>query len=125
MLPGAAMAAMLMGADLVSGFHASAFPASANKTQGFSDGVSHTLVTPTVTVTPSGGVGPFTYGWVRQSGDSAITAASPSTAATSFSASLASDETKTAVFRCTVTDTVTGATTFVDVNVALHYVGFA
>lgn len=123
MLPG--LAPLMMGsseAALVSGLSVTAFPPATSK--GFSsiDGASHSGTTPTVTATATGGSGTYTYAWARISGDEAITATSAGTAATAFSASLAPDSMARAVFRCTVTDTVTHAVVFVDVTVTIHHV---
>ena len=75
-------------------FSASASPASAT-----GSGLSGTIETNTVTVTPAGGTGPYTYAWAYVSGD-AVTVQSPTAATTKFS-SLTSAE---SVYRCTVTD---------------------
>jgi hypothetical protein len=69
-------------------------------------GVVNTSSSTTANVT--GGVGPFTYAWTRQSGSVAITATAPSSATTSFTATVAVADSFTAVFICTVTDTATG-----------------
>ena len=64
--------------------------------------------TQSVTVTPEGGTGPFTYSWVRQSGSGSIT--HPNRANTQFTYFFnegGGDETGT--FQCTVTDSL-GAT---------------
>lgn len=75
--------------------------------------------TNSVTITQSGGVGPFTYSWAYLSGDNA-TINSPSAATTSLNTSgLAADPAlvKNGVFRCTVTDTGNGnQTATIDVN---------
>lgn len=73
--------------------------------------------TSNVTATPSGGLAPYTYSWVKQSGG-AITA-STSSATTAFNAgSLAVFETRSAVFRCACTDSL-GASAFDDVSVSI------
>lgn len=73
------------------------------------------LTTGSVTVTPSGGTGPYTYAWAKFSGDT-FTITSPTSASTTFSITLAGDEDAAAIYRCTVTDSV-AATYAVDVSV--------
>lgn len=75
----------------------------------------------TVTVTPAGGTGPYTYSWSHVSGDSAVQVLAPSAATTAFIANVGKNQTKAAVKRCTVTDSLL-ATTFVDVSVSLTYI---
>lgn len=71
-----------------------------------------------VTATPTGGIAPYTYSWVKQSGDD-ITALSPSAAVTKFVASGMDElEERSAVFRCTGTDSL-GSTDSEDVTVTL------
>lgn len=74
-----------------------------------------------VTVTPTGGTGPYTYSWSHVSGDSAVQVLSPSAATTAFTATCGKNQTKAAVKRCTVTDSLL-ATAFVDVSVSLTYI---
>lgn len=82
-------------------------------------GTTCTATTGNTTCSGVGGSGSYTYAWTYISGlglgQSAIT--SPSTATTAFSSSVTGTETGT--FRCTVTDTVGGATAVVDVNIEL------
>ena len=74
--------------------------------------------TSNVTATPSGGLAPYTYSWVKQSGG-AITASFPTVATTRFAASgLTVDETRSAIFRCTCTDAL-GSTATADVSVSI------
>ncbi len=97
---------------------ATAAPANA---YGWSTGstTTGTVQSEAVTATPSGGSGSFTYNWALVSGSSAVTAVSPSSATTSFRSTGVSTS-RTAVFRCTVSDGITSATTN-DVNVTLEY----
>jgi hypothetical protein len=94
--------------------NASASPSSLTTT-----GSASSITTASTTVTPTGGTAPYTYGWVRNSGSTAISANSASAATTTFTGTgLASGATVSAVFRCTVTDNV-AATKTVDVNVSI------
>lgn len=74
---------------------------------GFDSGaaISGTVVTDTVTATPTGGTAPYTYSWVYVSGDPEVTAAAPTSAGTTFTANPVYDGSPfTTVFRCDVTD---------------------
>jgi hypothetical protein len=73
------------------------------------------VTTAIVTVTASGGTSPYTYAWTKVSGDT-FTVTAPTGAATAFQITVAVAETKSAVYRCTVTDDV-AATYTVDVGV--------
>jgi hypothetical protein len=70
-----------------------------------------------VTCNAYGGSGSFTYAWTKVSGTT-FTLSSTTAATVTFSKTLSALE--TAVYRCTVTDSVTGATAFDDVNVNLE-----
>jgi hypothetical protein len=62
-------------------------------------------VTNSVTITPSGGVSPYTYAWSMVSGDSAINIDSPTSATTSFSALVSAlNNDRTGIFKCRITD---------------------
>ncbi len=63
-----------------------------------------------VTVTPLNGNGPFTYSWTRVDGD-VLTAESPTSAATRFTALVPIGEILFATFQCTVTDATGGVGT--------------
>lgn len=67
-----------------------------------------TVVSNGVTITPAGGVSPYTYAWTRLSGSSLITATSPTMAFTQFSARIA-NTTVSATFGWVATD-ANGAT---------------
>lgn len=73
-----------------------------------------------ITITPGGGVGGYTYSWARQSGDATISISSSTTATPTWSASGTQGTSKSAVWRCTVTDAAL-ATTTVDVNVTISF----
>lgn len=77
-------------------------------------------VTSTATVTPSGGIGSYTYSWTKTSGG-AITANSASAASTTFAGTLALGESIEAVYKCTVTDS-TGSTAEISVDALLFEV---
>jgi hypothetical protein len=111
-LPGGVLA-------VTAGFRATASPGGISTSVfGLSSASSQS-----VTVTPFGGVAPFTYAWVRTSGDTTITANTPSSGTSWFDVTgLALGEYNTAVFRCTVTDSTGGTplTTTVDVTVSFE-----
>jgi hypothetical protein len=84
---------------------------------------SQTVVTNAVNATASGGTAPYTYSWSRQSGDSTITATTPTAAGTTFQASVARNIAKNAVFAVLVLDSL-GAPAFsalVSVRVVYQY----
>jgi hypothetical protein len=77
------------------------------------------VTTNSVTVSPVGGIFPFSYAWTYQSGDVfTLSNPGPSTSAhtTTFTTTVALFQTKSAVYRCTITDSV-GSTAFIDVTV--------
>lgn len=83
-----------------------------------------TLVTSTVaTATPTGGAGPYTYAWSRVSG-AVLSITAPTNASTSFRTTIEAGGSRTATYRCTVTDT-NGLTAFDDVNINLINTGGA
>jgi len=65
------------------------------------------IVTDPTHVTVTGGIGPFTYQWVRVSGG-AMDATSPTSSSTSFAAALSPGVMRQATWQCHVTDTATG-----------------
>ena len=75
------------------------------------------VTTNSVTVTPSGGTGPYTYAWANVEGDTA-TVNSPTSATTTFTHTLTLvSPTKSGQYECTVTDAA-AATFRVYVNVS-------
>ncbi|MFN9029642.1 MAG: PKD domain-containing protein [Betaproteobacteria bacterium] len=88
---------------------------------GSFNGDSGNAETNTVTISVSGGVGPFTYSWSYVSGDPA-TVNSPSSASTSFTRVGTVPSSAGGTYRCTVTDTGNGgATATIDVIVFTDY----
>lgn len=97
------------------------FTAAAVPTDPFgADNGTGTAVTETTTVTPTGGVAPYTYAWTLLSYTSGIVpvCSSPTTATTPFyQTGMAPGDFFIGVFRCTVTDFVSAtATTDVTAN---------
>jgi hypothetical protein len=87
-------------------------------------GSGTTVTSATVTATAIRGTSPYTYAWTKVSGDT-ITIGSAATAGTTFEAtSLASGESRNAIFRCTATDNV-AATATVDVNITISRAEFS
>lgn len=81
-------------------------------------GSGTSVTTGSVTASGSAGTSPYTYAWTKLSGGT-ISANSTTSATTTFTAtSLASAESRTAIFRCTVTDNVS-ATATADVTVTI------
>lgn len=84
-----------------------------------------TATTNNVTALPSGGTGPYTYAWTRQSGYNTHTPSAATSATThwTLSHSTLADPgyLAAAVWRCTVTDSLL-ATAFVDINVQTYHI---
>lgn len=74
-----------------------------------------------VTVSATGGTGPYSYLWTHESGDSAVQVVAPTSATTGFVANVGKSQSKSAVKRCTITDSL-GATTAVLCSVTLEYI---
>lgn len=81
-------------------------------------GQTSTITTDTVTGTASGGTGPYSYQWTKISGDN-ITANSPNSAGTTFTAANMSKLTiRQTTFRCTATDSLS-ATAYAEILVSI------
>lgn len=73
-----------------------------------------------VTASAAGGSGSYTFSWARISGSTLVSANNSTSATTAFSGVIPLNTTQTAVFRCTVTDSLGETGTF-DVTVQLQY----
>lgn len=87
-----------------------------------SDLLNVTVTSNSVTATPVGGTGPYTYAWTWLSGDSAVAANSPTSASTTFSAIVPKWDSREATMRVTVTDSLS-ATATADIFVMLRHDG--
>jgi hypothetical protein len=97
------------------------FTLSANRSGVFGSRLgTGSVTTNSVTVTASGGTGPYTYAWAYVSGDAVFTAGSPTAVTTTFSGTITSlGQDFTAVWRCTATDSLAAtASTTVGVSIA-------
>lgn len=102
----------------------SALTASASPASVFGVTASTPCVTDSTTMTPSGGTSPYTYSWalVSFSGGNTPTVTSSTLASTTFQQAKlgGADESNTAIFRCTVTDSL-GATATADVSASFEF----
>ena len=78
------------------------------------------VVTGSVTVTPSGGTGPYTYDWEYVSGDASITVDSDASATTTWRRNMAPLESFSANWRCKVTDALARVVYTGDVTVSVE-----
>jgi hypothetical protein len=100
------------------GFYASATPSSA-----FGDRVgTGTATTNAVTVTPTGGTGPYTYAWVLDVANFTIGASTSAT--TSFTGFVSIGTTTEDIATCTITDSL-AATASISIGVAIYAEGVA
>ena len=99
------------------GFTATASPTFVSKFDSLGAG---SKTTDSTTVTPSGGVAPYTYAWAKKSGDT-IAPNSAAAATTTFTGTVTAGQFKSGVYTCTVTDSTGGTplTTTVDVSVSI------
>jgi hypothetical protein len=98
-------------------------PETISKTGGKRGTGTRSMTTEHVTITPHGGSGSPTYAWARTSGDAGITADSPTSASTTFTATLGGGDELTAVFECTATDS-SGAVQKASVTVTLALIDY-
>ena len=114
----AALLAIIAGTPLAG----TPLAASANPTSvtGAGSGFApETVTTGSTTVTAAGGVAPYTYNWVRVSGDANIRTTNPAAATTRFEyVNMPVGASASAIFRCTVTDAAL-ATVIVEVTADL------
>lgn len=101
--------------------------ATASPTSLSGSGSNSTVTTSSAaTVSATGGATPYTYAWSRVSGDSTINAVNVSSASTRFSATdmTGAGDSRSAVFKCTVTDSTPGtAQTAMTGNVSVTLMG--
>ena len=111
MIPG--LCSLFYRGSTVGGFSASASPATL-----FVTGTGPAVTTAAATAMALGGTAPYTYAWGQDSGDPSITINSLTSAATTFSAPVASGDGFGGNFFCRVTDNLgnIGVTNFVNAN---------
>lgn len=80
------------------------------------------LTTNSTTITAGGGNPGYSFSWAYVSGDASLTCLAPTSATTAWSGSGAAPQTKSAVWRCTVTDAFPHTVT-VDVTVTINFYG--
>lgn len=99
---------------------ASALSASASPASLSGSGTTASITTASsATATASGGAGPYTYSWTKVSGG-AITLVSATSASTKFKATtMANGESRTATFKCTITDSLGQTATTGNVTVTI------
>ena len=94
------------------------FNAFATPAEGSAQGDPGALTTNQVLVNAVGGSEPYVFSWLKLSGDD-VTVSSASSSTVEFYASGGDGTTKSALYRCTVTDAVLSA---IDVNVNVFFV---
>jgi hypothetical protein len=96
--------------------------AAASPTSLYDISFTSPITSPSTTVTPTGGTSAYTYAWTKVSGDS-MTVNSPTSATTTFTATGVTS-TKSAIYRCTVTDSLSlTATADVPITLDREYEG--
>lgn len=115
---GAISMSNLHGKSASSPLSVSVSPASAYGSCSTASGPCQ-AVTNSMTATPSGGSGGYTYAWERVSGDT-YTVTNPTSASTAFSTS-ASNTSKSGVYRCKVTDSVSTVAYSTSFNVSTDH----
>lgn len=116
MIPG--LCSIFYKAGTTGNFSAVASPPSV----GGSD-TSGSVTSSAAMAKPIGGVGPYTYSWIFQSGSSSIHADSPTAATTTFTGFLFSHDFVTASFLCRVTDSLAAVAETNLVNISLRATG--
>lgn len=98
-----------------------AFQISGSPSSLISNRVGAGALTSSVCTVTATGLGPFTYAWAKTTGATSpqITATSPATNASAFTATFAGIADVTSTFRCTVTDTSTDSVLTFDCVVEL------
>lgn len=92
---------------------------AASPSSQFSSGPNDSLISAPITATPTGGLGPYTYGWAVISGTATIN--SPTSATTDVTSGTLVEEAATDVeIRCTCTDS-TGATATADALIQFFF----
>lgn len=80
-----------------------------------------TVTSNSVTVTVVGGTGPYTHKWTKNTGSSAVQVTSPTSATTTFFASVPKNGSYTASMKDTITDSLGATTTVILPTVLLEY----
>ncbi len=94
---------------------------SSTNWQWYRVGSGTPTVSPPVVVTASGGTPGYTYAWQRVSGDTQTTATAPTSHTTNWTRPTVPFNTAfNSVWRCLVTDSVSGTTYTVNVNVSFY-----
>jgi hypothetical protein len=78
--------------------------ASVTEWDWIKNGSDPPAIDPAVVTTPSGGQWPYSYAWLYVSGDAAMSATAPTSAATQWTRTMTAQSIHTSVWRCQVTD---------------------
>jgi hypothetical protein len=116
MIPGIVSAPLLAAEQ---GMTAVATPPSVSKTSSTRTGVATLVVTPSTTVTVTGGTSPYTHSWATTNPDATATA--PPAATTAFEATVDPGGSVVATFIDTVTDN-NGVVTTAECDASMHLV---
>jgi acyl dehydratase len=103
------------------GMTAEAVPESVSGVKTSYGGTPVTVSSGATTATVSGGTSPYTHSWALTGGDPSISATSPTSASTTFSATVAAGDTVSATFEDTIRDS-NGIVATADCNVTLDHV---
>ena len=88
---------------------------------GEATGYSGVLFTDIVTCSASGGTAPYSYSWTRASGDGAMFASAPTSAATAFARTGSYVNNYTSYWNCTVTDAADAVATTQTVSATVYF----